>query len=122
MGMFDKKDNSKKCNCPHCRGGSHEPLFSADEFFYNGGQELDITEEISSIDLVREDPSEIVEQYIEAILECESPDEVNDVMYAFFDDVFVHAMQETYITEIEAKIQALQLIRDGFVLEEDNED
>jgi uncharacterized protein YerC len=117
MGMFDKQGGSKKCNCPHCRGGhSHNHLSDIE---YNSGSDYDVTEEISAVDIEREDPQEIIDQYLEAILECENPEEVEEVLYEFFDDIFVHAMQETFITEIESKIMSLNLLKEGFVVEDE---
>jgi hypothetical protein len=122
MGMFDKNSSDKynnynKCNCPHCRGG--HGINNNLGLDFNNGSQYDVEEEISAIDVDRIDPEDLIEQYIEAVLECECPEEVEEVMYEFFDEVFVHAMQETYISDIEGKIMALNILKDGFISEDE---
>src|SRR5205085_10943880 len=104
--------------CPHCRGGHFEDLFSN----LNTGMQTEIQEEIISVDIERADPHDLLEQYLEAVLECDSPEEVEDVLTEFFDEIFLHAMKETYITEIESKFQALNLLKEGYIFEEEEDD
>lgn len=124
--MFDKnKGNFGKCNCPHCRGGhgqSNDFNNFNNDFSFDSGQNIEVQADVLAIDLERADPHDLVDQYLEAVLQCESPEEVEEVMFEFFDEVFVHAMQETYISEIEGKIMALNLLKEGFVDELDEDE
>jgi len=124
MGMFDKKNNFGKCTCPHCRGGcgyQAKPQ-PQDMTFNTAGQQHDITNEVSAIEIERLDPEDIVAQYLEEVLECESPEEVKDVLVEFFDEVFAHAIQEAWITDIESKILALNVMKEAMDEEYDDDD
>lgn len=123
MGMFDKRKSSgnyNKCECPHCRGG-HGFHQSVDEFYTNGSDFDYTNEEISVHDLERVDPEELVEEYIGIILECETPEDVEAIMREFFDEIFIYAVKETYINEVEAKIMQLNMINERFDELEDDE-
>lgn len=115
MGMYNK--HNKKCNCPHCRGG-HTPSFHNDFHELNGAN-VDVNNEMHSIQIERLDPEDLVDQYVEAVLQCDTSEEVDEVMREFFDEVFIYAMQETYMSEIEGKIKALRLLEQEFEEEDD---
>lgn len=113
MGMFNRNNNNKshKCNCPHCRGGHVDYGSNID---YDSNSEYDVNHDEIGIELDRLDPEELVNQYIEDILECDDEEEVAELIYDLFDEVFAYAMQEAYIADIEAKIQALHMIKNEF--------
>lgn len=116
MDMFNF--SGKKCTCPHCRGGHALNDIPIDPIEYQEGSNIEIENNVSRVDIERHDPDELVRHYIEVVLECETPEDVEEVMQEFFDEVFLYALQETYINEIEGKIMALNLMKNGLDEEE----
>lgn len=113
MGMFGKKKhNVNKCNCPHCRGGHLDPLK------FESGSEYDVEHDVLEFEVA--DLEDIVENYIEQILECEDEDEVAETVYDFYDELYKAILSEIYIGDIQGRIEALNMLKND-MLEDDEE-
>lgn len=109
MGMWNNKKNSgsfNKCTCPHCRGGH-----GFDDMVFESGKDYEFENNVQAIDFEVDNPEDIVEQYIEAVLECDDEDEVAEVINEFFDVVYNLAVKDTFLAEIEGKIMALNMMK-----------
>lgn len=98
MGMFTKKE---------------EQVTVEEKGFFENVQEDDV----DVFDMTIADPEELAESYINAVLECENEEEVSEVMLEFFEAVSAYTIQEIYVADVKAKIEALKLIRKAYETE-----
>lgn len=125
MGIFDNQHNSK-CNCPHCRGGHaclNEECYNQftnafndyeDEVSFFGDEEnthLDIESNELLYEIESLSPEDIIEHYSELLEECSDMREVDELLVSFFEDVYAFALQEAYLSDVQTKINLLNLLK-----------
>lgn len=122
FGFNSNDDSFGRCNCPHCRGGhgidyENTAFFNEDGSYtfygdeFEDGQATFDSQEVVFMGEV-DDPDEMIEDYIECLLDMvEDEDDVRELMNEFFTDVFRYAMEQSYMTDIQTKIQLLSYMR-----------
>jgi hypothetical protein len=109
MGMFDNEKHSSKCSCMHCRGGHDTESLGIEndnQVHYN----VDVDESVFEMEQV--EAEDILKAYLAEFLECETPEDVEELVAEFFDVVASYTVQELYLADIQAKIQVLNLLKE----------
>lgn len=109
------KEDFNKCNCPHCRGGHIDEVQFEQEYESEWvGQSDAQSDEVAYFD-EQIDPEELIQEYVEYLLhEVESEEDVSELMIEFFNHVFKYGVEQTYITELQTKIQLLSMLKNNY--------
>lgn len=99
-GDFGSHDEN--CICPLCRGAKNVNI----DFSDTNGIFVDVNEN-AYIDEDIPTPEEIVDYYYDAIYDCDDPEELEEILIEFFNEVATFALQSSYMADIEAKIMLL---------------
>jgi hypothetical protein len=107
MGIFDKEHNNK-CTCMHCRGGHNVPLANENENQIH--YEIDTNETVFEAEQFT--PEEIIQEALDLIAESETLEEIQEILIEFFEVVSAYTVEEIYLSDIKAKIEVLNMLKE----------